>query len=100
MKILLVTLLIGIGVTLTIVADVILKESNWDNWRYVAVGFLIYGLVAIPAALAFKYTGFGQLFLIWEAVVVISGLIVASWYYKEAFTTYRLLALMLALSAL
>ncbi len=100
MRILLITLLIGTGVTLTIVADILLKKSGWSDWRYVVAGFLVYGLIAIPVAVVFKYTEFGQLFLVWEAVAVIFGLIVASWYFKEPFTAYRLVALLLVLSAL
>lgn len=100
MRIIFITLLIGVGVALTIVADILLKKSGWNDWRYVVVGFLIYGFIAIPVAIAFKYTEFGKLFLIWEAVAVILGLVVASWYYKESFTAYRFVALFLALAAL
>ena len=46
------------------------------------------------------YCCFGTLFLVWEAVAVIFGVIVASWYFGEVFTVYRFFALLLALAAL
>lgn len=100
MKSIFVTLFIGFGVALTILADVALKKSNASDWRLMLFGFLVYGLVAIPVAVAFKYTEFGKLFLVWEAAVVICGVVVASWLYKEPFTSYRFIALLLALIAM
>lgn len=100
MKYLIIVASIAVGVGLTIVADIILKKAGSTNWKYLAAGFLIYGLIAVPVAIAFKYSEFGQLFLVWEAVAVIFGVIVASMYFKEAFTVYRLAALFLALAAL
>ena len=100
MKFAMVTILIGFGVALTVIADMLLKKSGGVDWRYIIVGFLVYGLVAIPVALAFRYTEFGRLFLIWEVLAVIFGMIVASFYYKEHFTVYRATALVLALAAL
>jgi len=100
MKFVTVTILIGFGVALTVIADILLKKSGGVDWRYIVIGFFVYGLVAIPVALAFRYTEFGKLFLIWEVVAVILGMIVASFYYKEHFTVYRAIALILALAAL
>jgi len=100
MKIAIVSAMIAIGVALTIVADMLLKKSSGHDWRLIALGFFVYGLIAIPVAIAFKYTEFGKLFLIWEAAAVILGVIVASLYYKEPFTSYRFIALALALAAL
>src|SRR3989338_8741847 len=100
MKLILVTLLIVVGVGLTIFADILLKKGGYSDWRYLAGGFFVYGIVALPVAVAFKYTEFGQLFLVWEAAAVILGIITASWYFGEIFTIYRLVALTLALAAI
>lgn len=100
MKILFVTALVAVGVVLTIVADIVLKRGGATDWRYLAAGVAIYGLIALPVAFAFKYTEFGQLFLVWEAVAVVLGVVTASLYFGEAFTIYRLGALLLALGAL
>ena len=100
MRFLLISLLIVVGVVLNIIADVILKKGGYGDWKYLMGGFLIYGLIALPVAVAFKYTEFGQLFLIWEAIAVIIGVITASLYFGEVFTAYRLIALLLSLVAL
>src|SRR3989338_3283342 len=100
MKVLVISLLILIGVVLTILADILLKKGGYSDWRYLIGGFLIYGVIALPVAAAFKYTDFGQLFLIWEDVAVVLGVATASWYYAAAFTGYRFSALALALAAL
>jgi multidrug transporter EmrE-like cation transporter len=78
----------------------LLKKSGGVDWRYIVLGFIAYGLVAIPVAFAFRNTEFGKLFLVWEVLAVILGMIVASFYYKEHFTVYRAVALILALAAL
>ena len=100
MKFLLVSFLIIIGVGLTIAADIVLKKSNGADWKLIVLGVLLYGVIAVPVAFAFKFTEFGTLFLVWEAVAVIFGITIASVWYKEPFTIYRLLALVLALGAL
>lgn len=100
MKTLFISLMIAIGVTLTIIADMFLKKSGWHDWKWIAAGFLTYGLIAIPVAAAFKYTDFGKLFLIWEGIAIILGLAVATLYYKEPITSYRTIAFGLTLAAL
>lgn len=88
------------GVALTILADIFLKKSGGQDWRWIAAGILLYGIVAILVAAIFHYTEFGKLFLIWEALAVILGLAVASLYYKEPFTVYRLAGFGFAMAAL
>ncbi|MBI5229922.1 MAG: hypothetical protein HY981_01330 [Candidatus Magasanikbacteria bacterium] len=70
-----------------------------SDWRYLAGGIALYTLVALPVALAFKYTDFGQLFLIWEAAAVILGILIARFYFNEPVTAYKSIALVLALAA-
>lgn len=100
MNLFLKTFLIVSGVGLTLVADICLKKSGGQDWRWIAAGVVIYGVIALPVAVAFKYTEFGKLFLIWEAVAVILGLAVATWHYHEPFTSHRVIALVLAIAAL
>ncbi len=100
MKGLAVTAIIAFGVALTVIADIFLKKYGWGDWRYVALGALLYAAVAVPVAIAFHYTDFGKLFIVWEAASVLLGLAVASVYYKEPFTAYRAAACVLALAAL
>lgn len=100
MKSIAVILAITLGVGLTLVADIILKKSGLYNVKLLLLGFLLYGVIAIPVALAFRFVQFGALFIVWEAVVVIVGIIVASFYYKEPFGLWRFMALMLAVGAL
>lgn len=97
---LLVSALIAVGVILTIIADMFLKRGGATDWRFLVAGFLVYGLIAFPVAVAFKYAEFGQLFLVWEASAILLGVTVASLFYGEAFTTSRLIAVLLALGAL
>lgn len=92
--------LVLVGTGLSVIADIFLKKSNLNDYRYLIIGALFYTATALPVAVVFKYMDFGKLFLIWEAVFVLLGIAVATWYYREPFTVYRLIALILALGAL
>ncbi len=87
------------GAGLTLLGDVFLNKSHLDNHGLLALGMLFYLLGVIPVAIAFKKIEFGPVFLIWEAVTVILALIIASIYFKEPFTLYRVIALVLAVGA-
>lgn len=100
MKIFLVSLSLVVGVTLTLLADVALKKSDFSSIKWLLVGLVIYGSVAVPVALLFKLVQFGNLFILWEAAYLILGIAVASLFYNEPFTIYRFLAVLLALGAL
>ncbi len=100
LKAIILTSMITVGVILTVVGDVFLKKSGGSNWWYIGIGVVTYALVAIPVAIAFKYTEFGKLFLIWESIVIIFGMALASWYFKEPFTSPKFVSLILALAAL
>lgn len=91
--------LVVIGVSLTILADIFLKKSNFHHPGYFAVGILLYALVAAPVAMAFKMAEFGILFVIWELLAIISGTAVAIVIYKEALTPSKALALIFAVVA-
>jgi multidrug transporter EmrE-like cation transporter len=92
--------LIAIGAGLSILADIFLKQGGLSKPSHLIAGAILYGSVALPVALAFKYTEFGRLFLIWEAMVIVGGLIIASIYFKESFSIYKVLALVFALVSL
>jgi multidrug transporter EmrE-like cation transporter len=100
MKLAVLTLTIGIGVALTVLADIFLKKSGWSNWYWIAAGAFVYAVAAIFVADAFHYTEFGRVFLVWEIIAVILGMLVAGVYYKEPFTIYRFVALILAFAAI
>jgi multidrug transporter EmrE-like cation transporter len=100
MRFALVPLLIVIGVTLTVLADVVLKKSGIQNLRLFLLGLALYAVVAFPVALAFRLSEFGSLFIAWEAATVVLGLVIASAVFKEALTIQRLLAALFAIAAL
>lgn len=92
--------LVTIGAGLTIIGDVFLKKSQMQNYEFLALGLLFYACGVIPVAIIFKRMEFGTVFLVWEAVTVLVAMIVASWYFKEAFTMSKALALLFAIMAL
>src|SRR5258708_196139 len=98
MKIFLIIILTIAGALLTLIADVFLKKGGWHDWPYFTAGFLLYALVAIPVAFAFKYSEFVSLVLAWESFLVIISVATGIWYFKEPFTFYRFLSLAFALS--
>jgi multidrug transporter EmrE-like cation transporter len=98
-KILFSVLLIVCGVALSMIGDVFLKKSHTTDYKLFALGLFFYALGAVPVAFAFKKIEFGSVFLIWEAVTVIAALTIASLIFKEAFSIYKLIALVLALAA-
>ena len=100
MRIFFLSVLIPIGVALTVIADVFLKKSNLSDWRYIAIGFVLYGLVALPVAAAFRFTEFGVLFMVWEVGTVAFGLFVGTVVFREPFTALKLMAFILAMGAL
>ncbi|MGH7771416.1 MAG: hypothetical protein ACREQA_04195 [Candidatus Binatia bacterium] len=100
MKILVLTGLVMLGVSLTILADILLKKSSFEHADYFVAGLLLYASVAVPVALAFRMTEFGWLFIIWEAVTVILGLLAASLFFGEALNSQKVIALMLSVAAI
>ncbi len=92
-------LLIG-AVALSVVADVFLKKSQFQNWKLVMLGFFLYGLEAIPVAIAFQKITFGPVMIIWSAVAVTLGVLVASILFKEPLTYPKMLALIFAVVAI
>ena len=86
------------GVILTVGADVLLKESGGKGGKLI-LGTIAYAATAIIVAIAFRMSGFGQLFILWEALTVIGGLLIASAIFREPLTSMRLLAAFLAIVA-
>lgn len=93
-------LMILIGVTSCIVADVYLKNSRGIRAPDLAMGTLLYALAAIPVAIAFQTVEFGLLFLLWEALNVLAGLVISHIWYGEPLSSVRVVAAGLALGAL
>lgn len=91
------TVLIALGVTLTVAADVFLKKSSALDLRYLSTGALLYALVAIPVALAYREVSFSALFLIWEGVMILLGLAVGALVYGETITARTAIAALLAI---
>ncbi len=99
MKIFSISLALAFGIALTLLADVVLKKSDFSNTPWLVLGVVLYGLVGIPVAVLFKLVPFGNLFIIWEAAYLVLGIATASVFYGEAFTAYRFLALLFSLVA-
>jgi len=74
MKLLVLSVLVIVGVSLIGLADVFLKKSTSQNLQFLMVGLVLYALVAFPAALTFRLTEFGLLLMIWEAATILLGL--------------------------
>lgn len=100
MKIIIAALLIGAGAGLTLLADIFLKKSDGFTWNYFLAGLALYALVAFPVAMAFKLVEFGSLFVIWEALYLILGLVVGSLLFGELFTLQKGIAAVLMLAAI
>jgi len=92
--------LIALGVSFTLIGDFYLKRSGLADLRYLMAGIAFYFLGVLPVALAFKVEAFGTVFLVWEALTVVLALFLAHLYFKEAMTTYRMLAILFSLAAL
>ncbi len=95
----LLAILISAGVGLTVLADVLLKDSHFSRNGKLAMGVFIYGSTAIFVAGAFRVSSFGAVFTFWESATVITGILVAASRYHEPLTTTRLLALLFAIVA-
>jgi multidrug transporter EmrE-like cation transporter len=93
-------LLISSGVALSMIGDVLLKQSAVANLVMLTGGIVFYASGAIPVAIAFKTVDFGSVFLVWEAVTVVAALVVARLLFNEPVTIQRLLALAFALTAI
>jgi hypothetical protein len=100
MRFLYLALLIAAGTGLTALADVFLKKAPAFASVYTLAGALLYCSVAVPVVFAFRLTGFGALFIMWEAVYVLLGIVLASLLFAEPITFCRVLSLILALGAL
>jgi multidrug transporter EmrE-like cation transporter len=92
--------MVALAVAIEVTGDALLKQSVKGGWAYVVDGILLYSLLVFPVALAYKYTEFGTLFIIWEVVGTVIGLGVGTWYFGEAFTVSKALSLVLACAAL
>jgi len=94
-------LLVVISVGMSLIADIFLKRSvGVSHLGFFSAGFLLYGLSAIPIALVFTRTEFGLVFILWEALAVGTGLVVATLLFHEPLTASKISAMMLVLGAL
>ena len=88
------------GIFFSIVGDIFLKRSEFQNLELLGFGVLFYALGAIPVAFAFRKLQFGTVFLVWEAFSVIIALIIANVLFNEPLSIYKYIALFLAVGAL
>lgn len=95
MKIFLSSLLIFVGVGVSMVGDVFLKKSGASDIKMLLLGFFFYGLGAFPIAFTFKYLDFGVVFLVWQAITLIAALIIGKMMFGEIITTNKIISLLL-----
>ena len=89
-----------IGVIISTIADIFLKESKFQNHSYIIIGILLYAVGALPVAAAFKLIDFSVVFFIWEAVAVICGLVLGILLFNENHSYLKFLAFGFAILAL
>jgi len=95
-----VTILIASGVAATIVADMFLKKGTVVTSRNVAIGAVLYALVAVPVTLAYREISFSALFIIWEGVTILAGLAVGMLWFHEPLTLRTVIAALFAVTAM
>jgi multidrug transporter EmrE-like cation transporter len=95
-----VTILIASGVAATIVADMFLKKGTVLTSRNVAIGAVLYALVAVPVTLAYREISFSALFIIWEGVTILAGLAVGMLWFHEPLTVRTVIAALFAVTAM
>jgi multidrug transporter EmrE-like cation transporter len=100
MKFFIALIAVAIGVVLSTVADVYLKESKFSNFNFIILGIILYALGALPVALAFKYVDFSVVFFIWEAMATILGVGLGIVLFKEHFSYLKFAAFASAMLAL
>ncbi len=94
-------LVIAAGIFVEIIADASLKQSVSGNFlELFFLGMMLYGLTAFPVAYLFRKADFEIVFILWEALGIILGLGVATFYFGEKLTLYRGLALLCAMGAM
>lgn len=92
--------LIACAVALSVVGDFYLKRSGGQLNNFFYLGLALYAFSALPAAFAFQRLQFGIVFIIWEALMIILGLLIGSTYFKESFSVNKAIALALCLMAI
>ncbi len=89
-----------ISAVLTVIADMYLKMSRFKNRGRIEIGVLLYAIIAIPSALAFKYVQFGSYYLLWEVLTTAAAVVVGTFYFKEKFTFWRFLTILFTLATI
>jgi multidrug transporter EmrE-like cation transporter len=89
------------SVCVTVYADILLKKSDGGaHLRLLVIGLALYAASAIPIAVVFTTVQFGVVFLVWEALMVISGMVVGRILFHEQITLLKLFALLTAVVTL
>jgi len=92
---------LGIAICLEVLADAFLKKSaSSGDITLFLVGMILYGTTAFPVVYLFNRKDFEIVFLVWEAFGVVLGLVVATLYFREAFTLQKVIALIFSIGAL
>jgi multidrug transporter EmrE-like cation transporter len=99
-KFLIFYLVLATAIGIEILADIFLKKSISGNLYWFFTGMLLYAFTAFPVVYLFEKSDFEIVFIIWEAFGVVLGLIVATLYFGESFTSHKILALIFAIAAL
>lgn len=88
------------GVSLSVAADILLKKSVSGSWAQFFLGFGLYACAAIPVTLAYRFTTFGRVFLLWEAINVVLCILTAKFIFKEGFGFREISALIFIAAAI
>ena len=100
-KFLLFYFVLGGAIGIEVLADVFLKKSaSVGSIYFFLAGMVLYGLTTFPVVYLFKRADFEIVFMVWEAFGVVLALVVATFYFGEAFTIHKTLALIFAMGAL
>ena len=89
-----------LGVSVSTIADILLKKSDGTNWWYIIVGVILYGLPAIPLAFVFNKLDFVVVFIIWQALSMILAVIFSIFMFHETMTLSRVLSVVFAVVAI
>jgi multidrug transporter EmrE-like cation transporter len=92
--------LVSIGVTLTMIGDVLLKRSHSGSLWLIGGGLLFYSLGCAPVILVFRLTEFGNVFVLWEALTVVLAVVIGHFLFGESVTSNKLAAVGLVICAI
>jgi multidrug transporter EmrE-like cation transporter len=90
---------IVLGVSLCLTGDTLLKKSSALGDASFWVGITFYAASALPVALVFRRMEFVWVFIAWEAATLLLSALIGTFYFHENLSSYKIVALLLALAA-